>query len=106
MNPDEIAVLRDAIHCLLDYHSYGEDMRNIGKGYHPTGLKGHNVRAVILGIKNMLDGHTHPDGKPDMSRYNLANDKTNGGRETVAAYNRISDEWRKEYAPAGKVSRE
>jgi hypothetical protein len=53
--------LRDALECLKGYHAYGEDMRNIGRGYHPTGTVGQSVESVMMALANDIKKTTPTD---------------------------------------------
>jgi divalent metal cation (Fe/Co/Zn/Cd) transporter len=53
MNTNEVELVRDAVHCLTEYHQYSEEMRKIGKGFHPTGLKGHSIESVIMALTQL-----------------------------------------------------
>ena len=44
----------DALSCLKEYRQYGEEMRAIGRGFHPTGIKGHSIEAIISGLENAI----------------------------------------------------
>ena len=41
----------DALSCLKEYRQYAEGMRAIGRGFHPVGMKGHSIDAVICGLE-------------------------------------------------------
>lgn len=55
MTPVELEILRDALSCLLEYHKYGEDMRIIGRGFHPHGRHGHSIGAVIEQLDQVIE---------------------------------------------------
>ena len=46
--------LSDALSCLKEYRQYGEEMRSIGRGFHPTGKQGHCIDDVISGFEAAL----------------------------------------------------
>lgn len=69
MSPVELEILRDALSCLLQYHKHGEDMRIIGRGFHPTGRHGHSIENVIENLDRVIQDHeTIPQIQPVKTR--------------------------------------
>jgi len=56
---------KDALQALLEYRKYGEEMRGIGRGFHPTGMAGHSIDGIIGGIANAITRAT--GNSPDES---------------------------------------
>ena len=54
MTPTDLEILRDALSCLSEYQKYGEAMRSIGRGFHPTGRHGHSIGSVIENLDNVI----------------------------------------------------
>lgn len=51
----DLEILRDALSCLLEYRRYGEDMRIIGRGFHPCERHGHDIGAVIEHLDEVIE---------------------------------------------------
>lgn len=49
-----IGALASAVSVLKEYKWYGEEMRKIGRGFHPVGLYGESVDGVIIDLVNTL----------------------------------------------------
>jgi hypothetical protein len=55
----EIMFLMDeALECLKEYHEYGESMRKIGRGFHPTGIFGRSIESIIKAMQKAVDDYT------------------------------------------------
>ena len=51
---EKMSWFEDAVGCLKEYRAYAEDMRSIGRGFHPTGNLGHNIDDVIRACDECL----------------------------------------------------
>lgn len=47
--------LQDALHLLDQYEHYAEEMRTIGRGYSPTGLRGHSAHSIRLALSAIIE---------------------------------------------------
>lgn len=64
---DTHEALADARDMLTDYRQYAEEMRAIGRGYHPTVRRGTTADALIGILDRLIMAHdlrTHADGAP------------------------------------------
>lgn len=69
MDTNEAAWMRDALHCLVEYRKYGEEMRGIGRGFHPVGLFGHSIEGVIAGLAQTLEKHDTAERLAEMDAF-------------------------------------
>ena len=69
MDTNQAAWMRDAVECLKEYYKYGEEMRKIGRGFHPTGIMGHSIESVIAGLEETLQKHDVADRLAEMDAF-------------------------------------
>lgn len=48
------ALAQDALHMLREYYLYSEEMRKIGRGFHPTGYRGHSVESILMRLQSVV----------------------------------------------------